>query len=125
VFFWIISVLRARILYGSSIWASKRNELAVKNVISKINNQGNRVILGVFRTTPCKFLDRDSPLTPFFDVLKMKNHLYICKKLTANDDHPIKQLVKHEINNSPRSHLSSIHNLFNNHLLSDCKIIDS
>jgi ribonuclease HI len=113
----IISVLRSRILYGSCIWASKRNESAVKNVISKINNQANRIILGVFRTTPCNFLNRDSPLIPFFDVLKKKNHLYVSKKLTATNDHPIKQLINHEINNLPRSHLSSIHNLLDNHLL--------
>ncbi|KAA1064382.1 hypothetical protein PGT21_000954 [Puccinia graminis f. sp. tritici] len=41
------------------------------------------------------------------------------KKASANDKHPVKQLINHEINNSPRSHLSPIHNLLDNHLLSD------
>jgi hypothetical protein len=115
----IISVLRSIILYGSSIWASKRNEAAVKNVINKINNQANRVILGVFRTTPCLFLDRDSPLIPFFDVLKRKNHLYFFKKLTASNNHPIKQLISQEIDTQPSSHRSSIHNVLDGQLFQD------
>jgi hypothetical protein len=43
-----ISVLRSRILYGSMIWASKKNQNQVKNMIDKIENQANRMILGNF-----------------------------------------------------------------------------
>ncbi|KAI7944162.1 hypothetical protein MJO28_011690 [Puccinia striiformis f. sp. tritici] len=112
----IISVLRSRVLYGSIIWASKRNEATVKKIISIIENQANRIILGVFKTTPCAVLNRETPLIPFFDILKRKNHLYVGKKLTTPNQHPINRLIKSEINKCPSNHRSSIHNLFDSHL---------
>jgi hypothetical protein len=75
----VISVLRSRVLYGSSIWATNRKHSIIKNLFDKIDNQANRIILGLFKITPCKFLSRESPLIPFFEILKRKNHLYIIK----------------------------------------------
>ncbi|KAA1093095.1 hypothetical protein PGT21_025033 [Puccinia graminis f. sp. tritici] len=115
----IISVLRSRVFYGSSIWAINRKHSTIKNLFDKINNQANRIILGLFKTTPCKFLSRDSPLIPFFEVLKIKNHLYIIKKSTAPSSHPIKHLINSEISNSPSTHPSPIHNILDKHLIND------
>jgi hypothetical protein len=74
-----ISVLQSRVLYGSIIWASERNRKQVKNIIEKIENQANRMILGTFRSTPCSFLNRESPLIPFFDMLKRKIFFIVLK----------------------------------------------
>ncbi|KAA1106601.1 hypothetical protein PGT21_036504 [Puccinia graminis f. sp. tritici] len=106
-----ISVLRSRILYGSMIWASEKNHKQVKFIVDKIENQANRMILGTFRTTPCYFLKIESPLIPFFDMLKRKNLLYFAKKLTALNHQPIKRLLNSKMTNQPSSHLSPIHNM--------------
>ncbi|KAA1071349.1 hypothetical protein PGT21_004564 [Puccinia graminis f. sp. tritici] len=87
--------------------------------MNKIDNSANHIILGVFKTTPRNFLLRDSPLIPFFDIVKRENHLYIIKKCTAPSTHPIKRLIKSEISNSPSSHLSPIHSIFDKHLFSN------
>jgi hypothetical protein len=86
----LISVLRSQILFGSFIWATSRNEATVKKIINKINNAAVCIILGMFRTTLIDVLSRESPLINFFDALKKKNSLFLIKKFTAPDSHPIK-----------------------------------
>jgi ribonuclease HI len=108
----IISVLQLRVLFGSLIWATSRNEAAVENIINKINNAANCTILGMFRTTPINVLSRESPLIPFFDILKKKNHSFVIKKFTAPESHPIKRLLQIELNQAVSSHPSPIHNIF-------------
>jgi hypothetical protein len=110
----IISVLCSRVLYGSAIWDTERKNLTIKNLFKKIDNLANRIILGVFKTTPCAFLQRDSPLIPFFEILKRKNHLYIIKKCTAPPSHPIKCFIDSEISASPSTHPTPIHNILKN-----------
>ncbi|KAA1080986.1 hypothetical protein PGT21_027061 [Puccinia graminis f. sp. tritici] len=80
------------------------------------------MILGNFRTTPCSFLNRESPLTPFFEILKRKNLLYFLKKLTAPAQHPIKRLLDSELFNHPSSHLSPIHNMLDQQTLTQLNI---
>jgi hypothetical protein len=106
------------VLYGSAIWATERKNSTINNLFKKIDNLANRIILGVFKTTPCAFLQRDSPLIPFFEILKRKNHLYIIKKCTAPPSHPIKRLIDSEISASPSTHPSPIHNILDRHLIS-------
>jgi ribonuclease HI len=117
----IISVLRSRILFGSIVWATTRNEASVKNMINKLYNAAVRVTLGMFRTTPIEVLTRESPLIPFIDVLKRKNHSFLIKKLTDPLAHPVHRLVQFEVHNHQRHHPSPIHSILDNHLISKYK----
>jgi hypothetical protein len=107
----IISVLLSRILFGSFIWATTRSESSVANNMSKIYNSASRIILGMFRTSPTVVLSRESPLIHFFDSLKRKNHLFLTKKLTGLDLHPIKRLIQHDIQNPQTRHPSPVHSM--------------
>jgi hypothetical protein len=112
----IISVLCSRILFGSFIWAMSRNKASVISLMNKIFNAASRIVLGMFRSTPVEVLSRESPLMHFFDVLKRKNHLFLIKKLTGPDSHPIKRLIKFELSHPETRHPSPTHSLLDNQL---------
>jgi hypothetical protein len=113
----IISVLRSRILFGSVIWATTRNKASIISLMNKIFNSASRTVLGMFCTTPIEVLLRESPLMNFFDTLKRKNHLFLIKKMTGPNSHPIKQLIKYEISHPETHHPSPTHSMLDNQLI--------
>jgi hypothetical protein len=113
----IISVLRSRILFGSVIWATTRNKASIISLMNKIFNSASRTVLGMFCTTPIEVLLRESPLMNFFDALKRKNHLFLIKKMTGPNSHPIKRLVKYEISHPETHHPSPTHSMLDNQLI--------
>jgi ribonuclease HI len=112
----IISVLRSRILFGSFIWATSRNKASIISLMNKIFNSASRIVLGMFHTTPVEVLMRESPLMHFFDFLKRKNHLFLIKKLTGPDSHPIKRLIEFELSHPETHHPSPTHNMLDKQL---------
>jgi hypothetical protein len=56
----ISSVLISCILFGSFIWATKRNESSVVCIINKIYHAAICIVLGLFRTTPINVLLREA-----------------------------------------------------------------
>jgi ribonuclease HI len=85
--------------------------------MNKIFNVASRVILGLFRTTPIEVLSRESPLIHFLDVLKRKNHLFLIKKITRPDSHPIKRLIQLELAHQETHHPSPTHSILEQQLL--------
>jgi hypothetical protein len=113
------SVLRLCILFGSFICATNRNRASVTTLINKIFNVASCVVLGMFQTTPIEVLLRESPLIHFLDVLKRKNHLFLIKKITGPDSHPIKQIIQFELTHQETHHPSPTHGILEGQLLEE------
>jgi hypothetical protein len=84
--------------------------------MNKIFNSASCIVLGMFCTTPVEVLSRESPLMHFFDVFKRKNHLFLIKKLTGPDNHPIKHLIEFELSHPETQHPSPTHSMLDNQL---------
>ncbi|KAA1078056.1 hypothetical protein PGT21_027814 [Puccinia graminis f. sp. tritici] len=60
----IISVLRSRILYGSTIWATERKNSIIINLLKKIDNLANRIILAPFSHPIKRLIDSEIANSP-------------------------------------------------------------
>jgi ribonuclease HI len=78
----------------------------------------------MFRTTSIDVLSRESPLIPFFDILKKKNHLFFIKKFTAPESHPIKRLLQDELSQLVSSHPLPIHNILDRQSILDYNLLN-
>lgn len=102
----IITVLQARILYGSIVWLTLDAAKQFIKIWNVFLNASNRLILGAFRTSPVN--RPDSFLIPFQLVAARLHYNFICKRLTALDSHPTKRCILYKLTSSPRSHHSCI-----------------
>lgn len=107
----ITAVLRSRVLYGSVVWFTTANLSKVLKLFHTLHADANRMILGAFKTSPTDLMAHDTNLTPFAIAAARLHHMYFHKRMTAPDDHPTKQLMKHELANKSISHKSPISNM--------------
>jgi len=78
--------------YGSELWWKVNSKINLKP-LQAIQNQGNRKILGVFKTAPSIPMELEAALPPPQIRLNHKSRRYILRVLKLSSKHPVKELV--------------------------------
>lgn len=104
----VTSVLRPRILFGSIIWLTYDNQKKAIDILTKLQNGANRLILGAFRTSPIESLNHDSDPTPFHLTAARLHHQFYFKRLCYPPSHPTRKFIIHELQTDKRKYSSCI-----------------
>ena len=80
--------------YGSELWW-RINDKAIPKLkpLQAIQNQGNRKILGVFKTAPTIPIELEAALPLPYIRLNYKSRRYLLRVLKLSSEHPVKGLV--------------------------------
>ncbi|MBW0492504.1 hypothetical protein O181_032219 [Austropuccinia psidii MF-1] len=104
----VLTVIQSRVLYGSLVWFTKRNEKSVSSLLETAHKRCVRLTTGFLKQTPIAFLKHDGVLKLLLDAHTRLLHNYIYRAWTLPPNHPVKNIVKKEITDAKQTHSSSI-----------------
>ncbi|MBW0493082.1 hypothetical protein O181_032797 [Austropuccinia psidii MF-1] len=104
----VLAVIQSRVLYGSLVWFTKRNEKSVSCFLETAYKKCARLTTGFLLQTPIAFLKHDGVLKSLLNAHTRLLHKYIYRDWTLPPNHPVKKIVKKEIADAKQTHSSSI-----------------
>ncbi|MBW0471730.1 hypothetical protein O181_011445 [Austropuccinia psidii MF-1] len=104
----VSAVIQSRVLYGSLVWFTKRNEKSVSAFLETAHNKCVRLTTGFLKQTPIVFLKHDGVLKSLLNAHTRLAHNYIYRVWILPPSHPVKNIVKNEIADTKQTHLSPI-----------------
>ncbi|MBW0490729.1 hypothetical protein O181_030444 [Austropuccinia psidii MF-1] len=104
----ISTVIQSRVLYGSLVWFTKRNERSISTFLEIAHHKCVRLATGFLKQTPIVFLKHDGVLKSLIRAYTRLLHNYIYRTWTLPPNHPIKNIVRKEIVEANQTHLAPI-----------------
>ncbi|MBW0503613.1 hypothetical protein O181_043328 [Austropuccinia psidii MF-1] len=104
----VSAVIQSRVLYGSLVWFTKRNEKSVSSFLETSHKKCVRLTTGFLKQTPIAFLKHDGVLKSLLNAHTRLSHKYIYRAWTLPPNHPVKRIVKKEIAEAKQTHYSPI-----------------
>ncbi|MBW0519607.1 hypothetical protein O181_059322 [Austropuccinia psidii MF-1] len=104
----ISAVIQSRVLYGSLVWFTKRNERSISTFLETAHHKCIRLATGFLKQTPIAFLKHDGVLKSLISAHTRLSHNYIYRTWTLPPNHPVKSIVRKEIMEANQTHLSPI-----------------
>ncbi|MBW0518934.1 hypothetical protein O181_058649 [Austropuccinia psidii MF-1] len=104
----ISTVIQSRVLYGSLVWFTKRNEKSISTFLETAHHKCIRLATGFLKQTPIAFVKHDGILKSLINAHIRLSHNYIYCTWSLPPNHPVKNLVKKEILEAYQIHSSPI-----------------
>ncbi|MBW0520567.1 hypothetical protein O181_060282 [Austropuccinia psidii MF-1] len=107
----IAAVMSTRILHGSRIWYTSKNQKTVEKLLTNGIFQAVRLSMGMMKQTPSSFLNLYGGIKELTKKHTKLTHNYIHTKLAAPIDNAHRTLILRDLTEPQRTHPSPLNNL--------------